>query len=104
MTYLITAYEKEHPEIVYSAVVLHRQQALKEADKLDRKHLRVIVRQVNGVGDEREIFDSRGDEVRYSPSDHKYHILGPWSYVGRWKNEEEDEDQTKQNKKTSCAK
>lgn len=98
MTYLITAYEKGHPEIVYSAVVLHRQQALKEADKLDRKHLRVIVRQVNGVGDEREIFDSRGDEVRYSPSDHKYHILG------HWKNEEEDEDQTKQNKKTSCAK
>ena len=104
MTYLITAYEKENPEVVYTAVILHRQQALKEADKLDRKHLRVIVRQVNGVGDEREIFDSRGDEVRYSPADRKYHILGPWSCVGTWKNEEEDEDQTKQNKKTSCAK
>jgi hypothetical protein len=58
----------------FVGVFLHRQEALKAAYRfIPRRDIdRIVVYEINGVGDDRVIYDSRKDHIALSEG--KYHI------------------------------
>lgn len=60
-----------------SGVFLHRQQALKEARRIEFRlgAPRTVVYEVNGVGDDRIIYDSTKDSIMFDHSTLKWTII-----------------------------
>ncbi len=59
-----------------SGVFLHRQQAIKAALKnyMRADPVRIVIYEINGVGDDRVIYDSKVDSIEYHLSTGKYSI------------------------------